>query len=80
MSIAGKSNGIQGVNGAPFLNPFGPHSAAQTNYINAKKIIGHVQDDRTDRLWGINATVSKDVLFRLPGRASLVCGRRLVLA
>lgn len=74
VSAPGIRAGIAGLNGAPFLNPFGPNNAAATNYITSQKIIGQVQDI-TGNLWGINATVSKDEIFRLPaGPVSFAAG------
>jgi iron complex outermembrane receptor protein len=57
-------NGIQGNNGAPFLNPFGPQSAAGTAYITSNKIIGQVQAI-DGSIWGINGNVQKEI-FNLP--------------
>lgn len=56
--------GIQGTGGAPWLNPFGPQSAAGTNYITSNKIIGQVQAI-DGSIWGINGNVQKEI-FNLP--------------
>lgn len=64
---AGQSSGT-------FLNPFGPNNAAQTAYITSAKILGTVQNIEGN-MWGINATVSKDEIFRLPaGPVSMAIG------
>jgi iron complex outermembrane receptor protein len=57
-------DGLAGANGAPFLNPFGAQTAAGTNYIQSNKILGQVQDI-SGSLWGINGTVSGE-LMQLP--------------
>ena len=57
-------DGLAGANGAPFLNPFGPQTEAGNAYIMANKILGQVQDI-SGSLWGINGTISGD-LMQLP--------------
>ena len=37
-------NGVQGINGAPFLNPFGDQSAAGLAYMQENTVLGKVQD------------------------------------
>jgi iron complex outermembrane recepter protein len=57
-------NGLSGAAGAPFLNPFGPQSAAGAAYLNANRVLGQVQDIE-GKLAGVNGTISGD-LFQLP--------------
>ncbi|MEF9995070.1 MAG: TonB-dependent receptor [Burkholderiaceae bacterium] len=59
-------NGINGVNNAPFLNPFGDQTAAGTSYILANKILGQVQE-HTGRTTGVNATAGREV-WQIDGR------------
>jgi iron complex outermembrane recepter protein len=37
-------NGVSGINGAPFLNPFGEQTAAGLAYMQANTVLGKVQD------------------------------------
>ena len=51
------NNGMSGANGAPFLNPFGPQSAAGQAYMFANTVTGVIQDiDGT--LWSLNGVAS----------------------
>jgi len=51
------NNGMSGANGAPFLNPFGPQSAAGQAYLFANTVTGVIQDiDGT--LWSLNGVAS----------------------
>ena len=64
VSRQGIINGIQGINGAPFLNPFGPQGAGGVDYIVANKITGEMQDIKGTQ-YGVNASVSGTAM-RLP--------------
>lgn len=57
-------DGLQGRNGAPFLNPFGAQTAAGLDYLVGSKILGQMQDI-TGKQYGATATVSGD-LFKMP--------------
>ena len=57
-------NGLNGVGGAPFLNPFGPQTAAGSAYLQSSKILGQVQNAE-GTLRGISAQVSGE-LAKLP--------------
>jgi len=51
------NNGMSGASGAPFLNPFGPQTAAGQAYMFANTVTGVIQDiDGT--LWSINGVAS----------------------
>lgn len=58
------SNGMNGLNGAPFLNPFGPQTEAGSAYLQSSKILGQVQE-ATGTLRNFNAQVSGEV-YKLP--------------
>ncbi len=60
-------DGIQGNNGAPYLNPFGDQSAAGLEYILGSKVIGQMQDIE-GKLFNIGASVSGN-LFNMPAGA-----------
>ena len=69
-AIAGVINiidGIQGNNGAPYLNPFGDQTAAGLDYILASKVIGEMQDIN-GKLFNVGASVSGN-LFNMPAGA-----------
>ena len=46
-------DGLNGLNGAPFLNPFGPQTAAGHELHFSSKVLGEVQSIDGD-IWGIN--------------------------
>ncbi len=50
-------NGVQGINGAPFLNPFGNQTAAGLAYLQANQVLGEMQNGE-GTLWSINAVAS----------------------
>lgn len=50
-------NGVQGINGAPFLNPFGNQTAAGMAYVLANQVLGEMQNGE-GTLWSINAVAS----------------------
>ena len=57
-------NGLLGLNGAPYLNPFGAQSAEGLAYLGGAKILGQVQQaDGT--LYGVNAHLS-GAIWKLP--------------
>jgi len=58
-------NGVQGINGAPFLNPFGDQTAAGLAYLQANQVLGKVQDGE-GTLQSVSATAGRQ-LFKLPG-------------
>lgn len=58
-------NGVRGINGAPYLNPFGEQSAAGLAYMQANQVLGKVQDGEST-LTSLQATVSRP-LFKLGG-------------
>ncbi len=66
-------DGMAGLNGAPFLNPFGPNNAAGVAYINAAKVIGQVQAIDGD-IWGINANAQKQIFSTNAGPWILALG------
>lgn len=69
----GIRNGLNGANGAPFLNPFGPQSAEGLAYVTNNLILGELQKAEGD-LFGVTANVSKEI-FRLPaGGVNLALG------
>lgn len=58
-------NGVQGINGAPFLNPFGDQSPAGLAYMQANTVLGKVQDGEGTLS---SATASASTTFaKLPG-------------
>ena len=56
-------NGVRGINGAPYLNPFGDQSAAGLAYMQANQVLGKVQDGEST-LMSLGATVSRP-LFKM---------------
>jgi iron complex outermembrane receptor protein len=52
--------GIQGANGAPFLNPFGEQTAAGLNYVLGSKVLGQVQAIEGN-IWGINGNAQREI-------------------
>ena len=73
LNNTGIRNGLSGANGAPFLNPFGPQSAAGTAYVQSQLILGEIQESKGELL-GIVAQASGDI-FQLPaGAVSLGVG------
>jgi iron complex outermembrane receptor protein len=63
-------SGIQGTNGSPFLNPFGPQSPQGTSFITSNKIIGQVQAI-DGSIWGVNGNVQREI-FNLPAGAAIL--------
>jgi len=73
LSNTGIRNGLSGANGAPFLNPFGPQSAAGSAYVQSQLILGEIQEAKGELL-GVIAQASGDI-FQLPaGAVSLGVG------
>ena len=71
-------DGVRGVNGAPFLNPFGNQSAAGLAYMQANTVLGEVQNG-TATLWQI-AGVGSTQFGKLAGRADVAgAGSRVPL-
>lgn len=58
-------NGVRGINGAPYLNPFGDQSAAGLAYLQANQVLGKVQDGEAN-LQALAVGASRPV-FKLPG-------------
>jgi iron complex outermembrane receptor protein len=58
-------NGTAGLNGAPFLNPFGEQSAAGLAYLQQNQVLGQVQDGQ-GKLSSFTFSASRP-LIRLPG-------------
>ena len=67
-TTAGLLDGVRGINGAPFLNPFGAQSAAGLAFLRANQVLGLVQSGE-GKLSSISASASRS-LFNLPGGAS----------
>lgn len=66
-------DGVRGVNGAPFLNPFGDQSAEGLAYLQKNQVLGKVQEGEAT-MTSFAATASKP-LFSLPGgSATLAVG------
>jgi iron complex outermembrane receptor protein len=61
-------NGVRGTNGAPFLNPFGPQTAAGLAFLQANQVLGLVQSGE-GKLSSISASASRP-LFNLAGGAT----------
>ncbi len=57
-------DGLQGLSGAPWLNPFGAQSAAGSAYLESSKILGQVQE-ATGTLGSISAQASGEI-WKLP--------------
>jgi iron complex outermembrane receptor protein len=73
LNNSGIRNGLAGLNGAPFLNPFGPQSAAGTAYVQSQLILGEIQEAKGELL-GVVAQASGEI-FQLPaGAVSLGLG------
>ncbi len=66
-------NGLNGLAGAPFLNPFGPQSAAGSAYLQSAKILGQVQSAE-GKLTGVSALVSGEVYKMPAGSVMLAVG------
>jgi iron complex outermembrane receptor protein len=66
-------DGMAGLNGAPFLNPFGNNTAAGTSYINSSKVIGQVQAIDGD-IWGINLNGQREIFSTSAGPWVLALG------
>jgi iron complex outermembrane recepter protein len=58
-------DGVRGVNGAPFLNPFGDQSAAGLEYMQRNQVLGKVQDGEAT-MKGVSANLSRS-FGSLPG-------------
>jgi iron complex outermembrane receptor protein len=73
LNNTGIRNGMAGLNGAPFLNPFGPQSAAGAAYVQSQLILGEIQEAKGELL-GVVAQASGEI-FQLPaGAVSLGLG------
>ncbi len=69
-------NGVSGLNGAPFLNPFGNQTAAGLAYLQENQVLGKVQDGEAT-LSSLSANASR-TFGRLPGGPiSLALGTEL---
>jgi iron complex outermembrane receptor protein len=69
-------NGVRGINGAPYLNPFGDQSAAGLAYMQANQVLGKVQDGEST-LMSLGATVSRPLFKMGGGDATLAIGAEL---
>jgi iron complex outermembrane receptor protein len=58
-------NGVRGINGAPYLNPFGDQSAAGLEYMRVNQVLGKVQDGEAT-MKGVSANISRS-FGSLPG-------------
>lgn len=58
-------DGVAGLNGAPFLNPFGPQTPAGLAYLQANQVLGQVQDG-TAELRSATGVISRQ-FGQLPG-------------
>ena len=63
-------SGLTGVDGAPWLNPFGPQSAEGSAYLQSAKILGQVQEAE-GTLRGISAQASGEV-YKLPAGSMML--------
>ncbi len=73
VSRPGLQDGLNGANGAPFLNPFGAQSALGQDYLLSQQIIGQVQNSE-GQLQGVLGQVSGEV-YKLPaGPMTLALG------
>jgi len=50
-------NGVSGINGAPFLNPFGPQTPEGAAYVLANTVVGEMQNGEAT-MWSLNAVAS----------------------
>ena len=64
LNNAGIRNGMNGLNGAPFLNPFGPQSAEGAAYLQSQLILGEIQRAK-GTLSGVSARMTGDA-FKMP--------------
>jgi iron complex outermembrane receptor protein len=58
-------NGVTGINGAPYLNPFGPQSPQGQAYMEANQVLGEMQNGEAT-LWSLTGVVSR-TFGSLPG-------------
>ncbi len=73
LNNTGIRNGMAGLNGAPYLNPFGEQSAAGQAYVMSQLILGQIQES-TGTLTGVTAQASGEI-FKLPaGSVALAVG------
>ena len=63
-------NGVRGINGAPFLNPFGAQSAAGLAYLQANQVLGLVQTGE-GKLSSISANASRPLFALVGGSAQI---------
>jgi iron complex outermembrane receptor protein len=66
-------NGVAGLGGAPWLNPFGAPTPAATDYIAANKILGTVQTI-DGSIWGINGNAQKEIFKWSQGEVIMALG------
>ena len=66
-------NGVLGLGGSPWLNPFGDQTAAGTEYIGASKIVGTVQSI-DGSIWGVNANAQKEIFKWSQGSVIMALG------
>jgi iron complex outermembrane recepter protein len=73
LNNAGIRAGLGGTGGAPFLNPFGPQSAAGDAYVQSQLILGELQRAE-GTLTGVSVTGSTDIMQLPAGPMSLAIG------
>ena len=64
LNNTGIRNGMAGLNGAPFLNPFGPQGPAGDAYVQSQLILGQIQE-ATQKLTGVTAQAASEI-WKLP--------------
>lgn len=69
-------NGVRGINGAPYLNPFGDQSAAGLAYLQANQVLGKVQDGEST-MQSFTATASRPLFKMGGGDATLAIGAEI---
>ncbi len=76
LNNTGIRNGMAGLNGAPFLNLFGPQTAAGTAYVQSQLILGQIQE-ATEKLTGVTAQAASEI-WKLPAGPLPRRGRRVL--
>lgn len=66
-------NGVRGINGAPYLNPFGEQSAAGLAYLKANTVLGLVQQGE-GTLTSLSASASRPLMKMAGGDLTLAIG------
>jgi len=68
--------GVRGTGGAPFLNPFGPQTAAGLAYLQANQVLGKVQEGE-GTLKSFNAVASRPLWTMSGGAAQIAVSTEL---